>query len=432
MDSDSTITSLFLAVAVLAYLALHGGQVVLRRVQSSEVRRLLSERGVSSFAVRRLRASMAASQELLGALRLTSVGASYALALGLLFGQLSIDWPVILGGMAALWAGMLLLRPLVVAAVEGLPANRVPSLAMGVLVVLWLFWPVGWIGKAGRRLGRRGTRLPETALAPGDEEADVEVLDPRVRGMIRAIPKLHETTVREIMIPRVDITAVDVESPLEQAVGQVVGSGHSRLPVYRDTIDNIVGVLYARDLLKATADHAPGEANLGELVRHCFFVPESKRLDQLLQELQERHVHMAMVVDEYGGIAGLVTIEDLLEEIVGEIEDEFDIEQPTIQTVQDGEMEVDARISVDAFNEAFSAAIGGEGFDTLGGFLYSRLGKIPSPGDLVKANGLHIEVLTTIGRRIQKVRVRQIQEPMEGDSQPDHEDAKREENQRPI
>ena len=418
MDSDSTITSLFLALAVLAFAALHGGETVLRRVHSSEIKRLLPERGVASFAVQHLRASSARYHALFGILQLTSVAASSALALLLLFEHLSVDWPIILGGMTALWVGLVLLRPLAVTMVQRIPASAVPRLALAVMVVLALLLPLARAAQLGRRFGPGGTEVPMGA--PGaatamESDVDEEMLDPRVRGMMRAIPRLHETAVREIMVPRVDIEAVDVESPLEQAIKQALGSGHSRLPVYEETIDKIVGVLYARDLLKATVHPSNGEVTLRDLLRPTFFVPESKRVDDLLQEFQQRHVQMAVVVDEYGGVAGMVTIEDLLEEIVGEIEDEFDATEPTIQALDNEEAVVDARIPVDTFNEAFATNIGGEGFDTLGGFLYSHLGKIPTVGDLVQVDGLHIEVMTTLGRRIKKVRVRTSPAPQEGD-----------------
>ncbi|MCH8974254.1 MAG: CBS domain-containing protein, partial [Chloroflexi bacterium] len=140
-------------------------------------------------------------------------------------------------------------------------------------------------------------------------------------------------------------------------------------------------------------------------MRPAFFVPESKRVDEMLTEFQERRVHMAIIVDEYGGVAGIVTIEDLLEEIVGEIQDEFDVDEPVIERGPSGEAVVDARMPVDEFNAEFSADISPEGFDTLGGLLYARLGKIPEPGDVVNENGLRLQVITTTGRRIRRIRV---------------------------
>jgi CBS domain containing-hemolysin-like protein len=224
--------------------------------------------------------------------------------------------------------------------------------------------------------------------------------------MIRAILQLDETPVREIMVPRVDVISIDVSTTLDEAVPRMLESGHSRLPVYEQGADNIIGILYSRDLLAATVrGRGAAPPTLRDLLRPCFFVPESKRVDEMLTEFQERRVHLAVVVDEYGGVAGIVTIEDLLEEIVGEIEDEFDVDEPNVDRRASGYAVVDARMPVDKFNEEFNVGINAEGFDTLGGFLFSRLGRIPVAGDLVVEKGLRMQVATTAGRRIKKVNV---------------------------
>ena len=155
---------------------------------------------------------------------------------------------------------------------------------------------------------------------------------------------------------------------------------------------------------------AEGRNRCATFSGRVFFVPESKRVAELLREFQERHVHMAIVVDEYGSVAGIVTIEDLLEEIVGEIEDEFDTHQPNLLWMQDGEALVEARMPVDDFNEMFKTSVVPEGFDTVGGFLFSRLGRIPTVGDKVEVGGLEVLVTATSGRRVRRVRVRPIQD----------------------
>ena len=232
----------------------------------------------------------------------------------------------------------------------------------------------------------------------------LENIDEEEARMIRAIFKMEDTQTREIMVPRVDMVAADVDTPSSDLVRLMVEVGHSRIPLYTDTIEDIFGILHARDLLRLLI--AENEVtDLRALARPSLFIPESKRLEDLLREFQEKHVTIAIVVDEHGGVAGLVTIEDLLEEIVGEIEDEFGEEEPEVLTIGENEAVLDARVSLDKVNELLSVQLEGDGFDTLGGMVYKHLGKIPSPGDKVKHEQLSLEVLSTIGRRIKKVRV---------------------------
>ena len=184
----------------------------------------------------------------------------------------------------------------------------------------------------------------------------------------------------------------------------IVQGGQSRIPVYDGTIDNIIGVLYAKDLLRIlrTGQH-PKEVS--GLVRSAYFVPESKRLDDLLRELQQQHVHMAIVIDEYGSVSGLVTIEDLVEEIIGDIQDEYDREEQLLERISDDEYLVDAKISLDELNEELDTNLSSEDYDTLGGFVYGHLDKIPTVGDSVQAGGFNMTVVSTKGRRVTKVRL---------------------------
>ncbi len=240
-------------------------------------------------------------------------------------------------------------------------------------------------------------RLMEMGEANGGIEAEE-------RAMIRGIINLVETTTHEIMVPRIDVVAVDTEAELDEVMRLIVERGFSRIPLYEGTIDNVVGVLYVKDLVRyLAADNRP--ANLKEIARPAYFVPESKKVDELLAEMRQNKVHMAIVVDEYGGTAGIVTIEDLLEEIVGEIEDEYDRSEVTIERVSENEAVLDARVSIDDLNEIFGVTIEGEDFDTVGGFVYRLLGKMPAVGDEVSANGLHLRVLSVLGRRLKKIRV---------------------------
>ncbi|MCX7839264.1 MAG: hemolysin family protein [Anaerolineae bacterium] len=227
------------------------------------------------------------------------------------------------------------------------------------------------------------------------------------RAMISGILQLDRTLTREIMVPRIDVVAVEVETPLRDALDVVIQGAHSRLPVYEESIDRIVGLLYAKDLLRTLRD-GKVDVSLRELMRPAYFVPESKRVDELLQELQRDKVHMAIVVDEFGGTAGIVTIEDVLEEIVGEIQDEYDTgEEPLIEQVSENEGIFNARATIGDVNDALALDLPDES-DTLGGLVYQRLEKLPKVGDQVRVGNVTIEVLNVIGRRIKKVRVARV------------------------
>ena len=247
---------------------------------------------------------------------------------------------------------------------------------------------------------------PLNLVALGETpETDLnEELEPHEEEMIRSILKLDQTTAREIMVPRMDILAAEATSSLGVVAELMWNSGHSRIPIYEETIDNIVGVVHSRDLLRHLATEST-DVDLAGISRTPLFIPVSKRLDDLLREFQEQHIQVAVVVDEYGGTTGLITIEDLLEEIVGEIEDEFDTVESLSEMLSEDEAMMDARISLDEVNEVFDSSLEGDGFDTLGGLLYHQLGRIPSPGDEAQVDGLSIRVISTLGRRIKKVRV---------------------------
>ncbi len=229
------------------------------------------------------------------------------------------------------------------------------------------------------------------------------IIEDEEKEMIASIFEFSDKLVREVMVPRIDVAAVDMDAPMLQALDIILKAGHSRIPVYRDSIDNVQGVLYAKDLLKYLRDGRT-DTPLGKIVRPAYFIPESKKVDELLQELQQRKVHIAVVVDEYGGTAGLVTIEDLLEEIVGEIQDEYDAEEPTVEAVNTNEYLFDARVPIDEVNKLLGVELPTEGGDTLGGFIYSRLGKVPALGDRIEFENVLVEVLSISGRRIKQVR----------------------------
>jgi CBS domain containing-hemolysin-like protein len=234
------------------------------------------------------------------------------------------------------------------------------------------------------------------------------VLEAEEEQMINAVIELGERRVHEVMVPRVAMAALPDDGTLEEAIDLVVEVGHSRIPVFHDTIDEIVGILYAKDLLPYLKPDADPRPALRKLLRPPVLVPESMTVDDLLHEFQRRKVHIAIVLDEYGGTAGLVTIEDLLEEIVGEIQDEYDVEEPMVERLSDHEARIDGRADVDELLELFDLDMkleDAEEYDTVGGLLYHRIGGVPSPGDTVEVDGLRLQVETTDGRRVGKVLV---------------------------
>lgn len=230
------------------------------------------------------------------------------------------------------------------------------------------------------------------------------------RKMVRSILHFSDTLIREIMIPRIDMTAVDVETSLEEATSIVLASGHSRLPVYEDDIDNIIGVLYAKDLLKIYTENPENRA-LRDYLRPALFVPESKKAGDLLSEMQTSGIHMVIVVDEYGGTAGIVSMEDIVEEIVGEIRDEYDdSEEKLINEISENEYSLLGRIDLEDVNEILGTHITRESADTLAGFLYSQIGKVPVGDEEIEVEGWIFRIEELSGNRIRRVHVKKLEE----------------------
>jgi putative hemolysin len=255
------------------------------------------------------------------------------------------------------------------------------------------------------------TRTPELSAAEirliVEQGSQQGVLEAEEEQMISAVMSLSDSKLHEVMVPRIDIVAIDQDASFDDAVTLVLTEGHSRTPLYKESVDHIVGILYAKDLLRIIAAGGP-RPRLRDIMRPALFVPESQSVDDLLHELQRRRVHMAIVLDEYGGTAGLVTIEDLLEEIVGEIQDEFDEEEPMKVMVRDGEAILDGRADIDLLGELVNPPLeleDDEEYDTVGGFVYHRIGRVPVVGDTVAVDPFKITVIKVIGRRVGKVRV---------------------------
>jgi len=232
-------------------------------------------------------------------------------------------------------------------------------------------------------------------------------LEREERQMIYSIFQFGDTLAREIMVPRMDMLAFEVTTSLSQAAKSFTQSGHSRVPVYENDTDNIIGLLYAKDLLHVM-QNGRKHTSIRELLRPAYFVPDTKKADALLTEMQAQRIHMAIVVDEYGGVAGLVTLEDIIEEIIGEIQDEYDLseEEPVHQEGDDYIFL--GRIDLDDFNEVMDSDIPKEESDTLAGFLYDHFGRVPHDGESFETDSLLLTIEQVLGRRIRRVRARKI------------------------
>ena len=283
-------------------------------------------------------------------------------------------------------------------------------------VTVVTLWPLTALLQAvDLQRGEEPTDDVETILASDDELRRLmaveheEPIEENEKRMIASILEMDETVAREVMVPRMDIVAMDVETTLWEALATINEAGHSRIPVYEDTIDRIVGLLYAKDLLKCFQDNN-GDVPIATLLRPATFVPVSKKVNDLLRAMQRDRVHIAMVVDEYGGIAGLVTIEDILEEIVGEIQDEYDQEEETyVQALGANSYLFNARLDVYSLAKLLDASLPDEDADTLGGLIYSVLGHVPEAGEAVEVSGWRFTVVSLDGRRIEEVRAEAVQ-----------------------
>ena len=326
------------------------------------------------------------------------------------------------------------------------PGMRAPTAIIGGLLWLIVFAvgiPVGWARYAGDRflattlpvldIIRRGLYplllvvngvdevVRRLAGAPREhpdksEQIELEIMDavsqgeisgmmnPAEKEIIKSALELDEKSVAEIMTPRTDIIGIEAGAGYEDVREALLTEGHSRLPVYEDSLDHIVGMLYAKDLLRASD---PAALNIREIMRQVVYVPETKDLSSLLREFQRDRVHIAVVLDEYGGTAGLVTLEDIVEELIGDIADEHEAPPPPqIKHIDERTVDVDARVRVEDLNESLHIELPvEEAYDTIAGYVFSRLGRIPSPGDATIEDGVRIEVLEAGDRSIRRLRV---------------------------
>lgn len=292
------------------------------------------------------------------------------------------------------------------------------------------FWPVrllarGLIGVTNVILPGKGLQQgpfvsEEELLAMAVQAAEDDVIEATEQNFIARVIDFGDTIVREVMVPRTDMVTVAATFRVADAMEVVLLNGYSRIPVCGDGIDDVVGVLYAKDLMRAERDGAE-ESRVAPLARSARYVPETKRVAELLREMQDQKFHLAIVIDEYGGTAGLVTLEDLIEELVGEIVDEYDVEEPMVEPLPGGALRVNARLSIDEANEVLDAALPEGDWDSVGGLLFSLLGHVAIEGEAVRVGRVELRADKVQGRRISKVRITRVDDP--DGSEPSDENA---------
>ena len=256
-----------------------------------------------------------------------------------------------------------------------------------------------------------------------DAEQETGVIEETERDMIQSVFGFHDRVVREVMIPRVDITAVEISSSLSDLLHILENKGHSRVPVFEESLDNIRGIVYAKDLLKllvhrndldidvAIADYIrkkPENLDAEPFTHEPYYIPETKKIDELLRDLRTAKTRLAIIVDEYGGTAGLVTTEELVEESFGELQDEYDAEEALFEWEDDGILVVNPRINIEELNDLLESDLPSDGFDTLGGFIYDHLGEVPEAGQILQIPGIEIQILNIEGQRISKVKITRV------------------------
>ncbi len=287
-------------------------------------------------------------------------------------------------------------------------------------VLYWLSWPLKFLHRQPAPTESEPEEAPEPEVVDAaKEEIRVAIADGTTEGaieaqeklMIEGILKFGDVDVAQIMTPRTDIEYLEADTPLDEAIRAVQSFHHSRIPVCEETLDNVVGMAYVKDLLVAVGRPERDKLALRHVMRRPFLVPETNTVDSLLQQFRDQRVQIAVVIDEYGGTAGLVTVEDVLEEIVGEIEDEYDVEETEnrVRVRSSGALEVDARVRIDELNEQFDLGIpADEDYDTIGGFVTDRFARVPQEGEEHRENGLLVRILQSDERRVQRVFVRRI------------------------
>ena len=246
-------------------------------------------------------------------------------------------------------------------------------------------------------------KVVEEDIAQSEVEKELEELKEEKQDMIRGVEDLSTTTVKEVMVPRIDVDFISIDTPLDELLEKLSESGHSRFPIYSESVDNVIGILYVKDLIYSLAKKE--EYSLEKIIRKTYFVPESKRIDSLLREFKRRHLHIAMAIDEYGGISGIVTMEDIIEEIVGDIQDEFDNEKEDIIVLGTNTWLCDARVNLEDLNESLETDFPATDFDSLGGFAFDIFGKIPAKFEKASYKNYDFIIQDMEGHRINMIKI---------------------------
>ncbi|MBW7885220.1 MAG: HlyC/CorC family transporter [Caldilineaceae bacterium] len=415
MESELFAWIMLAAAAVVVALAA-AAEIALAAVDRSEIRRMIEAGHSRAVLVNSLLSE--ASQFWLAASLTRGIG-KLVIGVALVFVAGS-SWPVLLVTILAAWlvltAVQLGIRALVLRGPTAIAMALAPVIK-GIIIVLA---PLTFM------LHRAGLRMSGEDVADSDESIfmtedglrllmqvseEESTMQESEKQMIASILEMDETVAREVMVPRIDMVALEVNTDLQAALNVIIEAGHSRIPIYEGNVDVILGLLYAKDLLKCFRDNQT-DVPIRELLRPAYFVPASKRVDLLLKELRQQRIHLAMVVDEYGGIAGLVTVEDIIEEIVGDIQDEYDIhEEAYYQAIGEQTYLINSRLDIDSLADLLDTELPDEDADTVGGLIYSRLGHVPEQGESVDVEGWRFTVLSVEGRRINQVRAERINEP---------------------
>lgn len=411
---------------LIASLLVVGGAIAAEasfaRVSRSEMRRLADEGDTRARTVEHLLRDPA--QFLLAMLLLRTAG---VLAAGATVVLMTPDGPSA-GQLVGVGIVVWLLFAALQAAGRSWAHARGQAIALGIApvvrIVTLILWPLAaLLRRASLEVGEmEQDEVVEKAILSEDNlrrllavDDTEEAIPDSDKQMIASILEMNETVARELMVPRIDMVALSVDTTLHDALIVINGAGHSRIPVYEDNIDHVVGFLYAKDLLRHFEEER-GDETLQAFLRPAYFVPVSKKVNTLLREMQRDRVHIAMVVDEYGGIAGLVTIEDILEEIVGEIQDEYDAEPDVdVQVIGPGIYQFNARLDIYSLSKLLDTELPDDDADTLGGLIYSLLGHVPAVGESVEVGGWRFTVLSLEGRRIGEVRAETMDRPVQSD-----------------
>lgn len=293
--------------------------------------------------------------------------------------------------------------------------DRVARRAAAPLFALARVAPLAWLARTVVSVPARSKSsengVPDEIAGNGDSDDDDE-LDPEEQQLIHSIFEFGDTVVREVMVPRTDMVTVPVEASVDDALDLAIPAGFSRLPVHRGSVDDVAGLVFVKDLIRA-ARRGRSDRPVSEVLRKAVFVPEQKRVAELLREMQTRQFHMAVVIDEYGGTAGLITLEDVLEEIVGEIIDEYDVEEPHVEELDGDVLRVAGRTPIDEINGLLGVELPATEWDTVGGLIFDLVGHVPAEGESVSVQGIDFEAERVQGRRIISALVRAHELPTE-------------------